>query len=167
MVTETLAVPLPLASMAGVTVQFVLDAAGGREQDRLTCEAKPFCAAIETALVKVAVWPAVTVCVVAPVEAMAKSGAGVKVKFKTLLPPKATGLGSGGPKELSIMKYVVPPAILTFCNCVTRTMPGSSIPLLQATGVKLPAEPVQIETTVSKLLPEVSRLAVPLVAGLN
>ena len=29
---------------------------------------------------------------------------GVKVKFKTLMPPKATGLGSGGPKELSMMK---------------------------------------------------------------
>lgn len=103
-VTETLAVPLPLANTFGFTVQVVLVAAIGREQDKLTGDANPFCAVTEMALVKVAVWPALTVCVVVPVEAMAKSAVGVKVKFKTLMPPRATGLGSGGPKELSIMK---------------------------------------------------------------
>lgn len=45
--------------------------------------------------------------------------------------------------------------------------PKPIIPLLHATGVKLPPEPVQIESTVSKLLPTVSRLATPLDAGVN
>src|SRR5262249_4138561 len=40
-------------------------------------------------------------------------------------------------------------------------------PLLQATGVRLPAEPVQIDRTVSKLLPMVLRLAMPLEGGVN
>lgn len=62
---------------------------------------------------------------------------------------------------------MVPAVILTFGNCVTTTMPGPTNPLLQATGVKLPGEPVQMERTVSKLLPDVSRLAEPLEAGLN
>lgn len=104
-VTLTLAVPLPLASMFGLTVQVVVEVTeAGKEQDKLTCEAKPFCAVTVIELVKLAVWPALTVCVVVPVEVMVKSGVGVKVKFKTLMPPKATGLGSGGPKELTIMK---------------------------------------------------------------
>lgn len=102
-VTLTVAVPLPLATILGFTVQVALAAATGKEQDKLTGEAKPFCGVTEIELVKVAVWPAVTVCAVVPVEVMAKSGLGVKVKFKTLLPPRATGLGSGGPKELSMM----------------------------------------------------------------
>lgn len=57
--------------------------------------------------------------------------------------------------------------MLTFCNCVTTMMPKPTIPLLQATAVKLVGAPVQIESTVSKLLPEVSRVARPLEVGLN
>lgn len=60
-VTVTVAVPLPLASMFGFTVQVVAVAATGKEQERLTCEAKLFCAVAEIPLVKVAVWPALTV----------------------------------------------------------------------------------------------------------
>ena len=62
---------------------------------------------------------------------------------------------------------MVPAVRGTLCSCVTRIMPTPTIPLLQATAVKLPEEPVQIESTVSKLLPEVSRVAMPLMAGLN
>lgn len=65
---------------------------------------------------------------------------------------------------------MVPPARLTFFNCVTTMTPVPAIatmPLLQATDAKLPGEPVQIESTVSKLLPEVSRLALPFEAGVN
>ena len=80
-VTLTLAVPLPLASILGFTVHVVWVAATGREQDKLTCEAKPFCAAIEIAFVNVAVVPALTDCVVVPVEDMEKSGGPVSVKL--------------------------------------------------------------------------------------
>lgn len=38
-------------------------------------------------------------------------------KFRTLLPPKAIGLGSAGPNELTMMKYVVPPVTLRFVIC--------------------------------------------------
>ena len=133
----------------------------------MTAEEKPFCGVTEIALVNVALWPALTVWLVMPAEAREKSGAGAKVKFKTLMPPSATGLGSGGPKELSMMKYVVPPVRGTFSNCVATMIPTPTTPLLQATGVKLPGEPVQIERTVSKLLPKVLRLARPPDAGLN
>lgn len=103
-VTLTLAVPLPLANTFGFTVQVVLVAAIGREQDKLTGDANPFCAVTEMALVKVAVWPALTVCVVVPVEVMLKSiGPGVKESVMFAYPPRATGLGSGGPKEPTIM----------------------------------------------------------------
>jgi hypothetical protein len=53
----------------------VFVAVNGNEQDKLTWDAKPFCAVTDVALVKVAVWPAFTVCVVVPVEVMEKSGA--------------------------------------------------------------------------------------------
>ena len=92
MVTLTLAVPLPLASVFGLTVQVVLAAATGREQDRLTCEAKPFWAETEMALVNVAVAPALIVCVVVPVEEIVKSGGGVTVKFTEL---EEVGVGMG------------------------------------------------------------------------
>lgn len=55
----------------------------------------------------------------------------------------------------------------TFCNCVVTMMPMPTIPLLQPTGTKLPGEPVQMERTVSKLLPEVLRLARPPEGGVN
>lgn len=102
-VTLTPAVPLPLGSMFGLTAQVVSVAATGSEQVKLTCEAKSFWAVTVIALPNVAVCPALTVCVVVPVALMEKSGGRVNVKFKTLLAPKATGLGSGGPNELSIM----------------------------------------------------------------
>src|SRR5579864_2905384 len=86
-VTMTLAVPLPFASMFGLTVQVVLVAAIGREQDRLTCEANPFCGVTEMALVKVAVWPALTVCVVVPDDVTEKSGGPVTVKLVVAVPP--------------------------------------------------------------------------------
>jgi hypothetical protein len=90
-VTITLAVPLPLANMFGFTVQVVWDAAIGREHDRVTCEEKPFWAATEIALVNVAVWPALTVCVVAPVDVTAKSGGGVTVKLAGAEVPPGDG----------------------------------------------------------------------------
>src|SRR5260370_42278839 len=76
-VTLTVAEPLPEANMLGVTVHVVVAVAAiGREQDRLTCDAKPFCGVTEIALVNVAVWPAFTVCVVVPVAVTEKSGGG-------------------------------------------------------------------------------------------
>ncbi len=75
-VTVTVAVPLPLANIFGLTAQVVWVAAIGSEQDRLTCEANPFCDVTEMALVNVAGWPALTVCVVGPEEVMEKSGGG-------------------------------------------------------------------------------------------
>lgn len=75
-VTVTVAVPLPDANTFGLTAQVVAFAVVGREQDKLTCDEKPFCAAIEMAFVNVAVWPALTVCVVVPEEVIVKSGGG-------------------------------------------------------------------------------------------
>jgi len=46
--TRMLAVPSPLASKLGLTVQVVKVAAIGSEQDRLTCDAKPFSGVTET-----------------------------------------------------------------------------------------------------------------------
>jgi hypothetical protein len=89
-VTVTLA--LPLARTAGFTAQVVFFAATGREQDRLTCEVKPFWAATVTTFVKVAVWPALMVWVVAPEEEMVKSGGPVTVKFTAL---EDVGVGTG------------------------------------------------------------------------
>ena len=60
-VTVTVAVPLPVANIFGLTAQVVWVAAIGSEQDRLTCEARPSCAVTEIALVNVAFWPAFTV----------------------------------------------------------------------------------------------------------
>ena len=88
----TEAVPLPEANEVGLTEQVVWLAAYGREHDRLTCEAKPLCGVTEIVLVKVAVWPAATVCVVLPEEVMEKSGGPVTVKLTgTEVPP---GVGS-------------------------------------------------------------------------
>jgi len=39
------------------------------------------------------------------------------VKLNTLFPPRAIGLGSAGPKELTMMKYVVPEVTLRFVIC--------------------------------------------------
>jgi hypothetical protein len=55
-VTATVAVPLPVANMLGVTVQVVVAVtATGREQDKLTWDEKPFWAVTEIAFVNVAV----------------------------------------------------------------------------------------------------------------
>jgi hypothetical protein len=76
-VTETEAVPLPFAKLFGVTEQEV--AAAGTAQLRDTAEEKPFCAAIEIALLNVAVAPAETVTLVVPLAAIEKSGGPVAV----------------------------------------------------------------------------------------
>lgn len=91
-VTLRLAVPLPLASILGFTVHVVCVALKGREQDRFTCDAKPFWAEIDMALVKVAVCPALTVSVVVPVDVIEKSGGPVTVKFTAL---DEVGVGTG------------------------------------------------------------------------
>lgn len=65
--------------MLGVTVQVVPDAANGIEHDKLTCALKPLRGATEIAFMKVAVWPALTVCVVVPDVVTEKSGGGVTV----------------------------------------------------------------------------------------
>jgi len=71
-----------------------------------------------------------------------------KVKFRILFPPNATGLGSAWPKELTMMKYVVPEVTARFVNCDCVTIPAT-MSSLQANTVKLPADPVQIESTLS------------------
>ena len=78
-VAVTVAVPLPEGSDAGLMEQVVAVAANGSEQVKVTCELKPLMADTVTALVKVAVWPAFTVCVVVPEAVMEKSGGGVTV----------------------------------------------------------------------------------------
>ena len=80
-VTLTLTVPLPLASMFGLTVHVVAVAATGREQDKLTCDEKPLFAVTEIAFVKLAVCPAGIVCVVIPEDVIEKSGGSVTVKL--------------------------------------------------------------------------------------
>jgi hypothetical protein len=80
-VTLTLAVPLPVAKVLGFTAQLVWVAATGSEHDRLTCEEKPLCGVTETALVNMAIWPALMVCGVVPEDEMEKSGGPVTVKF--------------------------------------------------------------------------------------
>ena len=90
-VTLTLAVPLPLAREFGLTVQVVLAAENGKEQDKLTCDTNPFWAVTEIALVKLPVWPALMVCAVVPVDVMVKSGGGVTVKLKGAEVPPGAG----------------------------------------------------------------------------
>ena len=90
-VTVTVEVPLPEAKEFGATEQVVAVALKGRAQDKLTWAEKPFCAAMEIALVNVAVWPAVTVCVVVPEEVIEKSGGPVTVKLNGAEVPPGAG----------------------------------------------------------------------------
>jgi hypothetical protein len=81
-VTVTVAVPLPVAKVLGLAEQVVLAAAVGREQDKVTLAEKPLRAETVMAFVNVAVWPALTVCVVVPAEVTEKAGGAVTISVK-------------------------------------------------------------------------------------
>jgi hypothetical protein len=72
----------------------------------------------------------------------------VKLKFKA--PPSATGFGSGGPNDPTMMKYVVPAVTGTFVSSDWMTTPEtmSSLHALP-TNVRAPWDPVKIASVVS------------------
>jgi hypothetical protein len=88
-VTETEAVPLPLANIFGLTAHVVIVAGGA--QVKFTCALNPLSAETVMALVNVAVCPALIVCVVVPVEVIEKSGGGVTVKLNGAEEPPGEG----------------------------------------------------------------------------
>lgn len=88
-VTVTVAVPLPEANVFGLTLHVVKDAGG--PQVKLTWALNPASAETVIALVKVAVWPALTVSVVVPVGVREKSGGAVTVKLDGADVPPGAG----------------------------------------------------------------------------
>ena len=88
-VVVTVTVAEPLVRVAGLTEQLVPRPT--MEQVRFTADAKPFCGETVTTLVYVAVWPALIVCEVVPLEVKVKSGGPVTLKLKGADVPAGSG----------------------------------------------------------------------------
>ena len=140
-------VPVALI-ISGLGVQ--VTPGGSAEQEMLALVVPVEPAAGVKVIVEVPLLPAVTAVAVPLMLNVPLLELDEKVRLKTDCPPRAMGLGSAGPKELTMMKYVVPPVTEMPVNCDCVTIPGlmSSLQAL-GTAVKLPEEPVQIESTLS------------------
>jgi hypothetical protein len=129
-VTVTVALPLPVAKDLGLTEQVVEVAETGSEQDTFTWAEKPDCAAMVIAFVKVAVWPAATVCEVVPVEVIEKSGGPVTVKFTAL---EEVGVGTGLTTVIGYVPAATPAVEIVTLNWVVLLKMPIEFPPLKLT----------------------------------